>query len=726
MTTGATLDVTDPLKAATQGLFRTIRAEERLHLITLDVERLTIASSSISSCLMILNALTTVQSDDIADRTTEVIDLHETQTIVRLGAERLGNVDSVHWSGIAHEPIPLEDGYVEVEIYAAGLSYKDVAVTIGIVPSNERMLGGEAAGIVTKVSPSVEGIEVGQRVVVFSRGCFANRVTAPFKRVHKIPNQMSFEEAATLYAVHLTSIYSLFDLASIGPGKRVLIHSAAGGVGADIFVTVGTPQRRQYFQEAFGIRDDRIFNSRNVDFVTQIRAITDGQGVNIALNLLTGDMLNESLRILSDGGIFVEIRKKDSLAMEPFDRNVSFRSVDMSHERALNYLPIGPIHQFSFDDAPSAIRLLRASKHIGKIVLSNGINPKAPCRLVRRAPKTLPLRNDACYLITGAKQLAVVSRSGHDDGKSRGVIKQIHARGSHMDLLIADITCAEDVEAAFQKTSFPITGIIQGAMDLRYRPFDLMTAQEYNEAVAPKIQGLIFFTMLSSISGVAGIRGKANYSAANVFMDSFASYRRQQGLRACSVDLGVIEDSGFVANNDGFKEKHFDSRVSFGINDKLLRKIVYLSILQQTGTNPPGSAAASQMTTGIIVPQPADSILARDARFSALFTHGDSALSGAREGSGSGNSESADHAAQLVATISVVSNCFVRMLRLSEPIDPERPLPVYGIDSLSAIEVRNWVRTERSVLITTLDIMNATSPRALCEKIILKSRGEQD
>ncbi|KAI0871845.1 PKSKA1 [Hypoxylon argillaceum] len=831
VTTGATLDVTDPSKAAIQGFFRTIRAEEQLHLITLDVEQATTASDAISSCLKILSGpqpqedqildteyverkgvmhiarilpdetLTTLQSDELADRTTEEVDLHKNKTMLRLGAERLGNVDSTHWVEVAPEPMPLKDGCVEVEIYAAGLNFKDVAVTSGIVPGDERMLGGEAAGIVTKISPGVKGLEIGQRVVVFSRGCFANRVHTTPGRVHRIPDSMSFEEAATLSAVYLTSIYSLFDLASIGPGKRVLIHSAAGGVGiaaiqlaryagADIFVTVGTPEKRRFLQETFGINHNRIFNSRNVDFAGQIMAITDGQGVDIVLNSLIGDMLDESFRILSDGGTMIEIGKRDildrnSLAMEPFDRNISFRSVDMSHERAPDHLvsrlmaklfelingghvkPINPIHQFSFNDAPSAIRLLRAGKHIGKIVLSNGVAPKITVP-IRRAPKVLPLRDDVCYLIvgglrglcgslaiylakSGAKQLAVISRSGHDDDKSRGIIKQINSLGSHIDLLTADITCAEDVEAAFLKTSMPIAGIIQGAMVLRDRPFDSMTAQEYNEAVAPKMQGtwnlhstaikfnlkLDFFTMLSSISGVAGTRGQANYSAANVFMDSFASYRQQQGLPACSVDLGVIEDSGFVANNDGFKEKHFDSRVYFGINDGLLRKILYLSILQQTQATPLSKAAASQMITGIIVPQPADSILARDARFSALFTHADGALSGGREGGSSRNSEvqalllllrskSVDDVARLVTTINVVSNCFMRMLRLSEPMDPERPLAVYGIDSLSAVEIRNWVRLELGALVTTLDIMNAPSLRTFCEKIIGKIIGDTE
>ena len=113
------------------------------------------------------------------------------------------------------------------------------------------------------------------------------------------------------------------------------------------------------------------------------------------LNSLTGDILDESFRILADGGIIVEIGKKDilkrnSLPMAPFDRNISFRAVDLSPERAPDTLvsrllsklfeliedghvkPISPIHRFSWTDVPSAIRFLRLGKHTGKIVLSDG------------------------------------------------------------------------------------------------------------------------------------------------------------------------------------------------------------------------------------------------------------------------------------------------------------------------------------------------------------------
>jgi hypothetical protein len=214
-------------------------------------------------------------------------------------------------------------------------------------------------------------------------------------------------------------------------------------------------------------------------------------------------MLDESFRLLADGGTMVEIGKKDildrnSLSMEPFDRNISFMAVDMSHERAPDHLvhrlltrlfelingghvkPILPIHTFSFSDVPSAIRFLRAGKHIGKIVITDGLNPsvKVP---VRRAIKTLKFRDDSCYLIVGglkglcaslavylakngAKNLAVISRSGHNDEKSEGAIKEIEGLGCQIDLFSADIAVASDVEKAFHATTLPIAGIVQGAM----------------------------------------------------------------------------------------------------------------------------------------------------------------------------------------------------------------------------------------------------------------------
>lgn len=168
---------------------------------------------------------------------------------------------------------------------------------------------------------------------------------------------------------------------------------------------MGTEEKREFIRSTFSIDDNHIFNSRNTDFADQILEATDGRGVDAVLNSLTGDMLQESFRILANGGTMVEIGKKDildrnGLAMAPFDRNISFRAVDLSPGRASEELvgglmtrlfklinagavkPINPIHRFSWTDISTAIRFLRAGKHIGKIVLSNEGNEmiQAPVR----------------------------------------------------------------------------------------------------------------------------------------------------------------------------------------------------------------------------------------------------------------------------------------------------------------------------------------------------------
>ncbi|GIZ44216.1 hypothetical protein CKM354_000742000 [Cercospora kikuchii] len=829
VTAGGQLKVTDPNKAAVVGLFRTVRAEEQVKLVTLDVESAdgdaTIAAiSSVLDKLCLFpkadqgpmdsefverdgiihvsrllpdDALSALQSDSLRARPTITEDLHASKVMIQLRAERLGDLDSVHFGEAATEAKALSQGTIEVEVVSAGLNYKDVVVGMGIVPGDETQMGHEAAGVVTQVADDVSNFSVGDRVVVFGKGCFANRLHTTPDRAHRIPDDMSFEEAATLAVVYLTSMHSLFDLGGLSAGKKVLIHSAAGGVGiaavqlaqhagAEVFVTVGSTEKRAYLKSTFGLQDKQIFNSRNTDFGKAIMTATGGRGVDIILNSLTGDMLDESFRVLADGGIMVEIGKKDiiernNLTMMPFDRNISFRAVDLSPERAPDALvarhlsklfelikagrvkPINPIHRFSWTDIPAAIRFLRPGNHIGKVVLSDGADAKIDVP-VRKAQTPLRFRDDGCYLIvgglrglcgslavylakSGARRLAVMSRSGYADDKSRGVLKQIAALGAHIDLLTADVTKSEDVRRAFAETTVPIAGIIQGAMVLRDRPFYQMTFSEYHEAMACKIQGtwnlhdaaaeaglqLDFFTMLSSISGVIGNRGQANYSAANVFLDAFAYFRRSQGLSACSVDLGVIEDAGVIAENADLHNQ-FDSKTFAGINDGLLRKILYMSILQQTGPAPPSKQAATQMITGLVTPQPADSVLTDDARFAALFTgKGDSGgLSGAKGGNAEVQavllllaSKTAEPAAVLKATIDAVNGCFVRMLQLPEPMDPARPLSVYGIDSLAAVEVRNWVRTELNALVTTLDILNASSLTTFCEKIIAKLAGDK-
>lgn len=265
-----------------------------------------------------------------------------------------------------------------------------------------------------------------------------------------------------------------------------------------------------------------------------------------------------------------------------------------------------------------------------------------------------------------------------------------------------------------------------------------MTIKEYHTTIESKVQGtwnlhnvaleenlsLDFFTMLSSVSGVVGQKGQANYAAANVFLDAFAIYRQRLGLKACSVDLGAIEDIGYMHEHKELVVA-LDAEAWTPINEALFHKILRFSIIQQIS---PINKASAQLITSIAVPQQASSKLLVDARFGGLC-FGDSSSAKSTEGK-DGSKEiqafflmlqsQADSSSIRDLAVEIVNRQFMTSLRLSEPMEPGKPLSSYGLDSLAAVEFRNWARMELGAELTTLDITNAKSLISLCEKIISK------
>lgn len=90
-------------------------------------------------------------------------------------------------------------------------------------------------------------------------------------------------------------------------------------VGAEIFATVGSEEKVQYLMDTFGLPQNRIFNSRDASFVEGIKRETDGQGVDLALNLLSGDLLHATWECIADFGQMVEIGKRDLVAAGKLD-----------------------------------------------------------------------------------------------------------------------------------------------------------------------------------------------------------------------------------------------------------------------------------------------------------------------------------------------------------------------------------------------------------------------
>src|SRR5687768_12645793 len=330
------------------------------------------------------------------------------------------------------EPGP---GEVEIEVHAVGLNFKDVMITMGLLPDEAleggytgKALGMECSGTITAVGRDVAGLEVGDAVMTAAPGALRTNLTVNAQFVVRKPDHIGFEEAATIPITFLTAYYSLHYLGRIQARDRVLIHAAAGGVGlaaiqlaqragAEVFATAGTPAKRDLLR-ALGVR--YVMDSRSLAFANEVMEFTGGQGVDIVLNSLSGEAIPKSLSILSAYGRFIEIGKRDiyensKLGLRPFRNNLSLFAVDLDKlcaqrpelvqtflHNVMQAFEDGSLHAlphrvFSVSDIVSAFRYMAQAKHTGKVVVS--MHDEVVITPESQGPLTL--RDNATYLVTG-------------------------------------------------------------------------------------------------------------------------------------------------------------------------------------------------------------------------------------------------------------------------------------------------------------------------------------
>jgi NADPH:quinone reductase-like Zn-dependent oxidoreductase len=219
---------------------------------------------------------------------------------------------------------PLADDDVVVEIEAAGLNFRDVMISLSLLPeqSYERSyfgknFGMEAAGVVSSVGSVVTNVKVGDRVSIAEPRTFANRLVTKAERVVRMPDDMPFVAAASMQSVYNTCQYALVNLARVRKGQRVLIHSAAGGIGhaaisicrylgAEILATAGSEEKRQIVRD-LGVQ--HVFDSHSTSWYEDVMKATQGEGVDVVLNSLAGLHQRLGLQALRSSGRFCEIGK---------------------------------------------------------------------------------------------------------------------------------------------------------------------------------------------------------------------------------------------------------------------------------------------------------------------------------------------------------------------------------------------------------------------------------
>ncbi|EEY23012.1 lovastatin nonaketide synthase [Verticillium alfalfae VaMs.102] len=743
VTTGAQMNITNPDRAATTGFLRTLRMEEvHLRIIALDVEypggNKTIPA--IETCLRLLvnaegkfrresefaeqqglihtprllvdDEFEVAKFDHLRGRQPEMLNV-QGDTCLRL------QMDVGSSTSLCREvklPSILQQDHVEVEIFATELPPR--------LQCLQYTAWSGAAGTITALGSKVIGLEVGQRVAFSHDGYMLNRVYVG----------ISNEDGRTLLQNEVPI-----------PPNRIMVLNREDTSG------------------------DRIRLAGEVLFDVALGSFSD-----IHLAMVWRHVAEDGTLVLTEQ---TEDSTQVNLSLEPFTRGASFKVLNPQNIRkdtlicnqllteTLGLLSVGSslsslsLKVFGYDQIENAVQWMKANKFAQAML----------CRIwgqdvmiqIQPEPRTIKFEEHACYLLIGglrglcgsiaidwarrgAKHLAVMSRSGYDDETSQRVLREIEGMGCHIDLLQGDITILDDVRRALSETSVPIRGILQGSMVLRDRPFPAMTIEEFHQAAGCKITGtwnihnasqdlgldLDFFTLLSSIASVLGGMAQANYAAGCSFLDAFAAYRHGLGLPTFSVNLGIIGEVGYMSRDEALLERHIGS-VTTSINEDLMRQIIRYTVLQQS-KKPISHSATSNIVTGIAVPQSGDSYLRLDKRFSHLFIGGDAQLRGAEDSETRDNARqtrelrallatqptTADRGVALELAIAVVSDYIAHAMHLSEPVEPERSLAMYGIDSLAAVAFRNWARMELGAGLSTGDVTMAPSLVALCESIV--------
>ncbi|KAH8594177.1 hypothetical protein B0O99DRAFT_742091 [Bisporella sp. PMI_857] len=722
--------------------------------------------------------------------------LFQTKRPLQLEVGIPGLLDTLAFGDDAVVNTELAEDMVEIEPRAYGLNFRDVMVAMGQL--RERVMGLECAGILTRVGSeaAAQGFAVGDHIMALLLGPFSSRPRVMWHGVTNMPQGMSFTDAASLPMIFTTAYVALVQVARLGHGQSVLIHAAAGGVGqaavmlakdylgAEVYVTVGSEEKRDLLTREYGIPPERIFNSRDASFAPAVLAATGGRGVDAVLNSLGGSLLQASFEVLAPFGNFVEIGKRDLeqnslLEMATFTRAVSFTSLDMmtllrqrgpeAHgvlselARLAGQKIIKPIHQvtvYPMRQVDKAFRLLQTGKHLGKLVLSAEPNEQVKVLPRLATPK---LRPGVSYLLVGgmgglgkslanwivdhgARNVILLSRSaGKQDGSA--FVAQLREAGSRVAAISCDVSDKEDLAKALRMCERdlkfpPIRGVIQGAMVLQDSILEQMTMQDWQAAIRPKVAGtwnlhscfsqrgsLDFFVMLSSLSAILGWASQASYAAGGTYQDALARWRCSSGLPAVSLDMGIIRDVGYVAKSRTVSDRLRKVGQSLRLTEDSVLQTLAAAVLHPFGR--PQVLLGLNSGPGSHWDPASDSQMGRDARFLPL-RYRKPATSQALAHQSGGNPDSEPLSAKLrTAASSEVAARFVGdaiAAKLSDifmvpvdDIDLAKPPSVYGIDSLVAVELRNMLVLQAACDVSIFSILQSVSLAALALDVVAKS-----
>jgi len=752
-------DVTDLAGAAVWGLVRSAQTEHPGRIVLVDSDA-PLSDTTVAQLLAVGEPQLVVRGETVhtarvlASRAVDGVLVPPTDGPWRLGLSTAGTFENLQLEPVPNADAPLEPGQVRVAMRSIATNFRDVMITLGMF-THDALIGGEGAGVVVEVGPGVTEFNVGDDVYGFFPDGSGTLVAGDIRLLLPMPSDWSYAEAAAISAVFTTAYYAFVHLADAKPGQRVLVHAGAGGVGMaavqlarhlglEVFATAS--RGKWDTLRAMGFDDDHIGDSRTLEFEDKFRAIVGERGMDVVLDSLAGEFVDASLRLVAAGGVFLEMGKTDirdpgKIAEDyPGVRYRAFDLFEPGRNRMHQYMldlaelfdagvlrPL-PVTAFDVRRAPAALRYLSQARHTGKVVLSmpdawtqgtvvvTGGTGMAGSALARH----LVANHDARHLL-------LISRRGADSAGAAELAAELSAAGAEVSVVACD---AAD-RAALAKViadipvQHPLSAVIHAAGVLDDAVVTSLTPERVDAVLRAKVDAawnlheltqdsnVSAFVLFSSMAGLVGSSGQANYAAANSFLDALAAHRRAHGLPAMSLGWGLWDQA---------------SEMTGGLDDAGRAR------LARTGVKALSSVDALQLfDTAMVVDEPfllpahidTAALRANAALVPPMFVDLINAPVRRRVDDSLAASKSKSALAQRIhglpeaeqdaVLLDLVRSHIATVLGNTTPeaIDPDKAFQELGFDSLTAVEMRNRLKAATGLALSPTLIFDYPTPSRL-------------
>ncbi|OHW96459.1 polyketide synthase [Colletotrichum incanum] len=741
---------------------------------------------------------TTVQQE--LCRCSEQQQISAASTFAKLVPKITGKLSSLRW---VRCPLPsLDARHVRVEVKAAAVNKEDVIIAKEAFNASQVLFGQEAAGIITGVGDDVPGFQVGDRVVVLltGKGAVASHLDVLPSSCLRLDEDFAFEAAAAMPLACVAAEFTVREFGRIESGEVVIVLFTLSDVclatvqllrkmGAENRFIITSEPDRLLLENAFGIAEHFIVSAPEDALSWPKAACMIGFG---------GHVPDWALHCLSPTGIFLDVLdhpgKIEACQPAKISASQAHRIVNV---QALSFYGPDSVQRvwktcqeyffgasrpadwarlakiFKSNQVHEAFRAAAGQENQAdtKVVLQIPTpDPQGdfPLSSAEATPASPSFRLDAAYLLVGglggigcavatwmaehgAGELIFLSRSAGTRPEGQFFLDELRSQGCAVKTVAGSVAILEDVKRAVNAADRPVAGVIQMSMVLRDVATLRMTYDQWRACIEPKVQGtenihkalaqhsLDFFVLFSSIGGLVGNLGQANYNAANTYLDAFVRYRHHLGLPASVIDIGVMGGIGIIASTGNMQDRAQAAGYHVLREQDLLEAItisMHHSRPSPTSSRDDAYRHLGQMALGLWSEQhladPSTHVLwKKDAHMGAAHSiHPENSRSKTQEHS---STESGLATIMMIAkstpdrlldeeTLGLIGKllgtAIAQLLALSSAeIGPATGLDDLGLDSLNANELTSWISQHLLVDLPLPDLIQTATIHDLAAKI---------